>query len=331
MAEISEERAKEILKQREALSNSTGPGISKELFTPRMNDDGNIVALGHVDQSVRSDDNAQMPDQGWKNLPLDALPSRGLFYPDGTVISFKQATVKEIRYFSTIDEDDWIDGDQKINYILESCSKMRIPGNPMSSWKDLQDIDRFYLVFCIRESTFSKGENKLTMSIACDQCPNVDQIELTKDNLGFFRIDERLMKYYDPLEKTFMIQTKDGDIFPMYLPTIGVGIFIKNYVNTKRQNREYFDKTFIRMAPFLFKEWRTLNEVAYKAKNEETFNYGHKKLSVFSGIVDIFAKSISTDIRHTCSTCSSEVSVPITFQGGAKSLFLYTDVFAELA
>ena len=336
MAKMTEAKAKELLEAREKLIENAGSVVNKDMFRPELNEEGELISLGKVDMnraSTYKEDiiSGKVPDSGWKNLPLETLPSRGLFYPDGTVISIKQATVKEIRHFSTIDENDQIDGDDKINYVLESCCKIRMPNNPRATWKDIQDIDRFFIIFCIRESTFIEGQNKLTMNIACNVCGNVDLIELNKDNLSFFNIDERLMKYYDPEEKTFIIRTKEGDVFPIYLPTMGIGIFIKNYVITKRQNREYFDKTFIKMAPFLFKDWRSLNESIYKAKDEETFNYGHKKLSIFSGILDIFAKSISTDIQHTCSSCSSEVSAPLDFQGGIRSLFLYTDIFSELA
>lgn len=330
--EISEEKAKALLEQR-ATELGTGAGATKELFTPVV-EDGITTALGKVDMSKPSPynaDNNPMPKAGFKNLPLEVLPSRGLFYPDGTIISIKMASVKEIRHFSTIDENDFIDGDQKLDAVLESCCKVSMPNNVRASWKDLQDIDRFFIIFSIRGATFAEGENKLTMEVACQNCPNVDQIELNKDNLSFFNIDERLMKYYDPETKTFIIRTKEGDSFPIYLPTIGVGIFIKNYIRSKMEKREYFDKTFMKMAPFLFKDWRGLSETTYKAKNDETFDYGHKKLSVFSGIVDIFAKSISTDIQHTCTSCSSEVSAPLNFQGGIKSLFLYTDIFGELA
>jgi hypothetical protein len=169
------------------------------------------------------------------------------------------------------------------------------------------------------------------MNVQCNSCGNVDEIELNKNTLNFFTVDERLMKYYDETEKTFIIKTKDGVEFPIYLPTLGVGIFIKNFIRGKINSREYYDKVFMRMAPFLFNDWRSLNAMTYKSKNEETMDYGHKKLSVFSGILDIFAKSISTDVTHSCTSCSSEVTAPINFQGGIKSLFLYTDIFNELA
>lgn len=321
MNDFFDETAKDIAKQKETVGPITGNIVKDE--------EGKIVSLGKI--ADRKEYSSGLPETGFKALPITTLPSQGLFYPEGTTIAIKMASVKEIRHFSTIDENDYMDGDDKLNYILESCCKVRMPNNPRASWKDLQDIDKFFVIFCIREATFINGENKLTMNVSCPTCGNIDLIELNKNNLSFFNIDERLMRYYDSNEKTFVIRTKDGDEFPIYLPTIGVGIFIKNYIRSKIQNRDYYDKTFMKMAPFLFKDFRLLNESSYKAKNEETLDFGHKKLSIFSGIIDLFAKSISTDIQHTCSSCSSEVAAPINFQGGIKSLFLYTDIFDELA
>jgi hypothetical protein len=48
-------------------------------------------------------------DTGWKNLPVEILPSGGIFYPEGTKLAIRSAEVKEIRHFSTIDDDDRLD------------------------------------------------------------------------------------------------------------------------------------------------------------------------------------------------------------------------------
>jgi len=341
MNEISDEMARDILREKEQEITKTNE--VKEDSNITRNEDGKVISLGKIPTQPRMSAEVspehinKMPENGWKNLPIENLPSRGMFYPDGIVISIKAASVREIRHFSTIDEGDYIDGDDKLNHILESCCMVRIPGKMDANWKDIQDMDRFYIIYCIREFTFKNGENKLTMSASCNHCGNTDQVELTKNNIAFFHIDERLMKYYDPQNKCFMIRMKDNEDgtpnkpFPVYMPTLGIGTFIRQYVSTKINNQQYYDKTFIRMAPFMFKDWRTLNEVNYNDANTDTLTYGHKKLSVVSGIIDIMLKSINTDITHRCTSCGSEVTVPINFQGGFKSLFMYTEIFDELA
>ena len=58
----------------------------------------------------------------WKNLPVESLPSRGFGYPEGFEIAIRAAEVKEIRQYSTVDEADRIDLDEKLNTIISKCS-----------------------------------------------------------------------------------------------------------------------------------------------------------------------------------------------------------------
>ena len=51
---------------------------------------------------------------GWVSLSVDELPSEGMFYPEDAIIKIKAATVAEIRHFSTIDETNLIDIDEKL-------------------------------------------------------------------------------------------------------------------------------------------------------------------------------------------------------------------------
>jgi hypothetical protein len=107
------------------------------------------------------------PNQlGWKNLPLENLPSKGRFYVDSFTIAIKSATVAEIRHWSTIDETDMISVDDQLNYILERCAEVRI-NNEVVSWKEILEIDRFFIIFKIQELTFPNGENQLPQKFEC--------------------------------------------------------------------------------------------------------------------------------------------------------------------
>ncbi len=41
---------------------------------------------------------------GWQKLKIEDLPTRGLFYPEGTEIAVRAASAGEIRHWSTLDE-----------------------------------------------------------------------------------------------------------------------------------------------------------------------------------------------------------------------------------
>ena len=95
---------------------------------------------------------------------MDHLPSRGHFYTQGTQIAIRAASVSEIRHWSTLDDADLNSVDDMLNYVIERCCQLKIPGSS-SSWRDIKDIDRFYIIFAIREFTFKDGENKIYVNV----------------------------------------------------------------------------------------------------------------------------------------------------------------------
>jgi len=98
----------------------------------------------------------------WKNIPIQNLPSGGIFYPDDTEITVRAASVGEIRHWSTIDESDALDIDDMLNFILEKCLRIKTKDNAAwLSWRDICDVDRMYLIFAIHEQTFPNKENIL--------------------------------------------------------------------------------------------------------------------------------------------------------------------------
>jgi len=88
-------------------------------------------------------------DVNYKNIPFDILPSKGMFYPIGSEITIRAASVIEIRHWSTIDDTDLLDMNDKLNFIIEKCLRFKTESG-IASWKDIKEIDRFFLVFKIR-------------------------------------------------------------------------------------------------------------------------------------------------------------------------------------
>jgi ribosomal protein S27E len=173
--------------------------------------------------------------------------------------------------------------------------------------------------------TFKNGENKLQMNISCTECGNQDVIDIQKENFSFFTLPEKLKRFYDYNECAFVIKLKDtGEEFKIYMPTLGVTNFIKQYVRKRQSNNRNIDKAFLRISPFLFGNWRTLNDVKYDATNEESFKWSFKKMSAIIGIIDMLQSAINPEITDTCTSCGTEVKAPISFQGGIKKLFLFT-------
>jgi len=271
-----------------------------------------------------------MPDKGWKNLPLEDLPSGGLFYPKGAQLTIRSAETKEIRHFSTIDERDFLNVDDKLNSIVESCSRLTIPGKPSAGYKDLLEFDRLFIILAIRELTFIKGESNLTMSIECSNCGNIDRIEISKDKISKLNIDERLLKYHQPHTNTFNIQTKTGEEIHLHLPTLGVTSYVKNYTRIRSYQNQFIDETFLRLALYTIPDYKSLNDKTFKEYNVETNQWTRDKISIIPALINLIDNAIIPSVAHQCTSCGVEGEHPISFHEGIKGLFLLTDVFEHL-
>ena len=116
--------------------------------------------LGKVDMSRFQPAEAKEADfhLGYHNIKVDTLPSGGMFYVKDAEISIRSAKVAEIRHFSTMDETNILDVDDKLNAILESCLRITSKKKRLS-FKDILEEDRFYLILAIRDLTFPEPEN----------------------------------------------------------------------------------------------------------------------------------------------------------------------------
>lgn len=331
---LTEEETKNLLNQKVPsvpvesvnLGNSEPTKSEPTVPTITVAEDG-VKSLGKVDLSKPKFD---MPDVGWKSLPVEILPTGGSFYPTDMKIHIKAASTKDIRHYSTIEPEDYLDVDDKLNYIVDSCSQITMNGT-RASYKDLVEIDRLFVIVSIRDLTFKEGENKLQMNVNCKDCGNVDTIELNRDRLRFFKLDSIIEKYYNEEERCFKFRTDSGDSWNLYLPTLGITTFIKNNTRAKVQKGDFVDRFFLKYAPFLFGDWRKLTERNYKSAEEDTFGWSPLKIKIMKDLVDSLSKSVNPVVNHICTSCGSEVEQPISFQGGVESLLLPTDGLSKLA
>jgi hypothetical protein len=255
---------------------------------------------------------------------LEDLPTQGLFYPQGTEIVIKSATAGEIRHWSALNEEDLSALDDMLNYVVERCVSIKFPNQP-SSWRDLKEVDRFYLLLAVRERTFYKGENKLQVKVS-----ETEKLDVTKDMIEYITFDDRIMKYYDPDKRCINLKWKSGKYTPIYLPSVGVTQWLKNYVIRKSQMQESFDQDFLNFAPFIIPDWRGLNDATYQQFIEESLKWSNAEISMLTKIREIFADTIDPVIRYKDEQ-GGEREIPLNFLGGIKSIFLVSDPFSELA
>lgn len=258
---------------------------------------------------------------GYLTVPVDTLPSKGMFYPEGSKFMIRAATGNEIKHWSTIEETSQNDVDDHLNYILEHCMKVSIPGKSNASWKDLKEIDRFYLILSIRDFTFTEGSNELQLKI-----DENTYMPLKKDNIDFLEWDEKLLKYYNEQDRcfTFPIKNKQiGESINIYVPSLGVGNWLKTYGKRKSDLRQGFDLDFLAIAPLLIKDHRGLNDNSYESFLINCQSFTAFEWSLVTKVRDLMQNSINAKFKYI-DKGGVEQTAPITFlKGGLKGLFLY--------
>jgi len=106
--------------------------------------EGTITSLGKVDPSLgrgfTSPDDPEIKRLqslvGYVEFDLTQLPSGGHFYREDFSLHIRPARVGEIRDFSTMDETNIRDVDEKLNNMLMMCTKVSY-GKSVGSYKDI--------------------------------------------------------------------------------------------------------------------------------------------------------------------------------------------------
>jgi len=287
------------------------------------------TGLGRVNMDNFGPEIARPTDEvlGWHVLDLEDLPSKGKFYPADTIIKIRSAKAAEIRHFSTMDENNYIDMEEKLNSIVESCAQFNA-GDKRMSYKDILEEDRIILLLSIRDLTFPEPENKLMLKGKTEKTKKTVDIELAVKNLIPTVIDEEIEKYYSSKERTYVIKTRSAGTIRMKPPTIGVMQEITQYLKDRQEKDQDFDKAFIQVLPYMQSDWRTLNlnkifqmEVEYKGWDE-------KKFMIVYRLAERMKIGVQTELETTFDGESAKA--PLDFPGGIKSLFIISDLAGEL-
>jgi len=324
-----EEAAKAMLEARDQINN---PPVNQEVedVAVEMLEAVESKGLGKVNMDnfgqARPDKSA---DQflGWMVLDQEELPSKGKFYPHETVIKIRSARAAEIRHFSTMDENNYIDMEEKLNHIVEMCTQITA-GDKRLSYKDVLEEDRIVLLLSIRDLTFPEPENKLILKGKTEHTKQTVDIELASRYLVATQVPNEIEAYYSSKERTYVIKTRSAGEVRMRPPSIGVMQEITKYLKDRQEKEVEFDKAFIQVLPYITPDWRQLNlpkifslEVDYKA-------WDQNKFMVIYRLAEKMKIGVETTLEMEF---DGEIAkAPLDFPGGIKSLFIISDLAGEL-
>ena len=271
---------------------------------------------------------------GYTRLDLSSFPSKGKFYRDDFEIHIRAAKVAEIRAFSTIDENNLKEVDEGLNNVVVSCCKVQY-GSQRGSYKDILEEDRIYLILSIRELTFKTGEQTLMMPIgkkSCKsaQCKAQESVELRTNNLQFNNVIDSIEKYYDTVDRCYSVTTKNYGVIKMAPPTIGVMRAVTDYVRVREEKGQSWDKSTLAILPYLQREWRGWNDKDIFSTITSFQGWDATKYTIIYRLAEDMKIGVKPEMGFPCQSCGEEVTVPLTFPGGIKALFIIPDISAEL-
>ena len=294
-----------------------------------------ITDLGNINDNKSNDDEKYFEDEirvnklrDYHNIPLDCLPSLGRFYPENTYISIRAARVNEIREFSAIDENDLKDVTDKLTYMVSQCVKVYY-GNIPGSYRDLLSADRIVLILKIRELTFLDGMTSMKLPVPANACETVgckpqSSITFNSAKLNFSIPSPELEKYYDSVNRCYNIRTKSFGVITLYPPTIGVTSFVTNWIVEQTKEEKKVDAALTEILQYMIGNWRKLNNNSIFNILGELSAWSTEKFTLVYRLIEKINIGIEFEVKDRCETCGGEITVPITFPDGYKSLFVPT-------
>ena len=295
-----------------------------------------VTDLGNINDNKTNNVDKRLDDElsrvgklrDYHNIPLDCLPSLGKFYPDNTQISIRAARVDEIREFSAIDESDIKDVTDKLTYMVSQCVKVYY-GNVPGSYRDLLSADRIVLILKIREITFLDGMSSIKLPVpanACETagCKTQDTVVFNSTKLNFTTAAPELEKYYYSINKFYNVRTKSFGTITLYPPSIGVTSIITNWIVEQAKEEKKFDAALTEILQYLIGNWRKLNNKSIFNILGELSTWSTEKFTLVYRLIEKINIGIEFDLKDKCETCGGEITVPITFPDGYKSLFVPT-------
>ena len=311
--------------------------VLKEFEETQVQDEPKIITnLGNIRDNKPQEDekffNEELSRIGrlrdFHNIPLDCLPSLGRFYPDNTQISIRAARVDEIREFSAIDEEDIKDVTDKLTYMISQCVKVHY-GNIPGSYRDLLHADRIALILKIREITFLDGMSSIKLPVpsnACETsgCKPQEYVIFNSTKLNFSTPSPEIEKYYDSINKCYNVRTKSFGVITLYPPTIGVTSIITNWIVEQAKEEKNFDKALTQILQYIVGSWRGLNDKTIFNILGELSAWSTEKFALVYRLIEKINIGIEFELKDRCETCGGEITVPITFPDGYKSLFVPT-------
>ena len=249
---------------------------------------------------------------GFFSVDVKQFPSKGKFYPVGTKVSIKAATVKDIRTFSALDEENPYEVDDALVELLSNCVRVSF-GDKVASWKDILEEDRLSLILSIRELTFAEGENKIAFKVKCESCGTDNNMEIINDNFQKREINEKISKYYSEEDRQFNVHTKSYNTINIKPPSIGIMRIVNKYIKHLQERKENLKEylPFLKTVPYMINEWRGMSVDNMSNYRMEFLTWNTEKFLTYSKLVELAQISVKEKMMKLCTKCGDPIEANI--------------------
>lgn len=272
------------------------------------------------DIEVNSGSNIASSKGGYHPINMNLLGYKGKYYPKNTEISVKPFSVDEVVYFTSINENNPLEVDRAMGYLIDNCVKVTVNGRSVKSSDIIFNYDRFTIILLAR--TYSDMRTDLTFEHKCDQgsCKHEQTLKIIPQNIVY--TDNKLDGVYDDGDGIFSIKKRDSDIVYGYLPvTINENKELFNYLIEKREElSESKLKTFVKIFPFMrnhVEGAKNMDDVYHKF-----LDLSKEVITDLSTLADNFDLNTKQMISSKCGGCGYEGDIPMRFPNGIKSVVL---------
>lgn len=266
-------------------------------------------------------------DLNYFHYDVKLLPC-GKFYPEGTAFMIRPATVKEVQAYSMVDDTNTIDIVEKMNDMLQSCVKVKFPGDRMGSYLDIKDQDRIPLIMMIRDMTF-QNRKSLTVPAVCPTDETEVNIEISLQNFVYREENEKYKKYFDRSIDGYRFKLKNDKEFRITLPTIGMQKAFTDFIIKQANDGKKINKSFIKIMPFLMDNRSKITEDGINAKLKEFENMDMDTFMFLNATVDDMKFGIKELVKR-CDSCGEEVRTDFTFPDSrASAIFVIHTAFED--
>jgi len=246
MSTEDENRKKALLEQENLEQGNNKPSIEPSIYNDKIEEIKQVSSqqgLGYVKTTEMKDAEEQEVLRkegaliGFRDIKVQIIPTKGITLPVNVRMSARPLTLEEIKHYSSMDEEEVIDIEEKIGEVFERCIRVYF-GDKLMSWKDLPETDRIFNLFFLRDLTMQQHARDIKLYHTA-KAPDgtVKKVEITNDIFAYNKIPSGIMKFYDAQERCFIVRDKGIEIFRFTIPTVGVIMGIKKYIADKLDKR----------------------------------------------------------------------------------------------